>query len=296
MVDDCDRDHGWLFSYMHIDGPNLGEVVHQQRLNRINEDDEGYQVPEDDGDDIEVVEPPSDRNNRGPTNRERFYDVTDSLNMAKLNSFEVNKIFRTPPLNHGGILEPFFGVRYIKFEDVYQDQDYWTYDEDGLSPLWPPPRPWTIPIAVTDAEIEDLFTDRYLFQNQMLAGQLGIRWLKRTSRWNLSAEFRAFAAQNWQHLNRTYTVERTYYDGPGQGSEVDYIANYKETHDWHATATVVGTDIRALAAYEVTRDIKLEVGMQFLGFFTGIGRGPDINLNSDEVVMVGTTFGFVVNK
>ncbi len=44
MVDDVDHDHGWLFSYMHIDGPNVGNIVLQQRLNRLNEDDEGFVI------------------------------------------------------------------------------------------------------------------------------------------------------------------------------------------------------------------------------------------------------------
>ena len=72
----------------------------------------------------DIVNPPSDRNDEGPPNRRRFYDLTDSLNFAKLNSLELNKIFRLAPLHDGGILEPFFGVRYMKFEDTFQRQNY----------------------------------------------------------------------------------------------------------------------------------------------------------------------------
>jgi hypothetical protein len=308
MVDDVDYDHGWLFAYIHVDGPNWGNAVHQQRLNRLNEDDEG--VPEPDtgtggggggGAAADVVDPPSDRNNAGPftlggTGRERFYDVTDSLNNAKLNSLELNKIFRMDPLSHGSILEPFCGVRYIKFEDRFLRQYYQIYDADGLSPVFPPGGPTSLPIAYEDGEIEDLNTFNSLLSNQMIGGQLGLRWLYRVSRWNLSSEFRAFAMQNFQHQNRSYTVERTYYDGQGSGSEVNAIQNFRATEDLRATETVAGTDIRALAAYEVTRDIKLEAGLQFLGFFTGVGRGPDLReRNSDPVVMVGLTFGFELN-
>jgi hypothetical protein len=294
MVDDVNHDHGWMFSYLHIDGPNLGEVVNQQRLNRINDDDEGFPAPDED--DPEYVEPPSDRNDVGPPNRERRYLITDSLNMCKLGSLELNKIFRMPPLHHGGIIEPFLGFRYMKFEDTYLDTDYRVYDADGLSPIWPPLPPTSIPIEYLDSEIEQLFTDHYLFQNQMIGGQLGFRWSRRTSRWNLSAEFRAMAFQNFQHLKRTYDVTRIYYDGAGSGSEVDAIIKSRETEDWHTTETVVGGDIRATAAYELFRDFSLEVGVQYIGMFTGIGRGNDIDYNSEDVNMIGTTFGFVMRK
>ncbi len=295
-------DHGWLFNFTSIDGPNEAEVVHQQRLNRLNEDDEG-RPPPDDGtgtDDDDAVEPVSDRNDRGPPNRERFYDITNTLNGGNYNSLEINKLFRTDPLMHGGILEPFFGFRYVRFRDVYIEQDYQVYDDDGLQPVWPPLPPIVAdpppPIDYRDSTIEQLFSNNYELDNQMIGGQLGLRWLRRTSRWNLSSEFRAFAFQNFQHLTQKYDVTRTYYDGQGSGSEVEAILNYEAQQDWHTTETVVGTDIRAEAAYEVTRDISLTVGMQFLGFFTGIGRGPNILENSEELVMVGTTFGIIWNR
>jgi hypothetical protein len=59
---------------------------------------------------------------------------------------------------------------------------------------------------------------------------------------------------------------------------------------------VVATDIRAQAAYEVTRDVKLQVGMQYLGFFDGIGRGQFISYNSQDLHLIGLTFGFEVNR
>lgn len=307
MIEDVDCDHGWLFSYMHIDGPNEGNVVRQQRLNRVNEDDEGYQPPttdDDDDDQQDYVNPDSDRNNLGPPDRERFYDVTDSLNMAKLNSVELNKVFRPAPLNHGGIVEPFFGVRYIKFEDTFLRQDYVSdtfqtgtdidntviLDPDNNLIFW-----WRQEIPVFTG-LEILYSDRFKFDNQMLLGQLGLRWLKRVSRWNLSSEFRAFAGENFQHLSRSSDIEVTWYDGSGQGSEVNEIRRFRETQEWRATETMVGTDIRAMAAFELTRDVKLTAGVQFLGFFTGVGRGPFIDRNSETVTALGTTFGVEVNR
>jgi len=303
MIDDVDHDHGWLVSYMHIDGPNVASHLIQEKLNRVNEDDEGF-VQQDTGNqggggqqDVgDFVNPPSDRNDEGPPNRWRFYNLANSLNFAKLNSVELNKIFRLDPLHDGGIVEPFFGVRYLKFEDTFQRQNVRIWDPDGFSPILPPFDPSSIPIEFQDSTTEDLITDHFLFSNQIITGQLGVRWLRRVSRWNLTAELRAFGGQNYQHLTRTYDVERIYYDGQGTGSEVDGIVKYKNTADWHANATVVGTDVRALAQFEITRDFKLECGVQFLGLFTGIGRGPFIDENSQAATAVGTTFGFTVNR
>jgi hypothetical protein len=94
----------------------------------------------------------------------------------------------------------------------------------------------------------------------------------------------------------TRTIEFTGYDGEGEGAEVTFVRNTVDHFDENRTATVLGSDIRALAAFEVTRDVKLQFGMQFLGLFSGIGRGLDIMENSETVTMVGATFGFVVNR
>ncbi len=304
MIDDVDHDHGWLFSYMKVDGPNAYDRLVRERINRLNEDDEGRPEPQQQGQggqqqQIDVVEPPIDRNNVGPPNRQRNYYVSDSLNLGELSHVELNKLFRMEPLNHGGLLEPFFGVRYTKFDSLDQDQTYIRYDEDGfvfLDPPFPPADPANPDfVDIGDTEIEDLITDRFRYVNHMIGGQLGFRWLKRLNRWNLSSEVRAFAYHNFQQMQRRVDIERTYYDGGGQGSEVDGVVFTRNTENYHATATVVGTDIRAEAAFEVTRDISLNFGMQFLGFFTGIGRGRSLSLNSQDLIMVGGTVGIVVN-
>jgi hypothetical protein len=305
-------DHGWLFSYMHIDGPNVSDIVHQQRLNRLNEDDPdtagggGQNQPQQ----LVGVEPASDRNQSGPPDRERFYNVTNSLNEAKLNSLELNKVFRMAPLTHGGILEPFLGFRYVKFEDstvrqtyIGANVTYLTTDppiiiDPGTDPIvgpggviLPGRAPITFPAPPGAVGVEALLSDEFLLSNQMIGGQLGLRWYQRVSRWNLSSELRAFGMENFQHLSRSTEREYTFYDSAAQGADVTSIRTLRTTQERNATATVIGTDIRAEAAYEITRDLKLIVGMQFLGFFSGVGRGPFIGQNSETLTMVGTTFG-----
>ena len=301
MIDDVDHDHGWLFSYMHVDGPNAFHTLPQERINRLNEDDEGRDDPQtgqqgQQQQQQDSVEPPIDRNNVGPPERQRTFFISDSRNAGDLMGIELNKIFRMEPLNHGGLLEPFLGFRYNKFVSIDQDQTVIRYDDTGVAFPFPPAAVDPVNFDIDSAETEDFLSDRYLFTNHMVGGQLGFRWLKRLNRWNLSSEVRAFGFHNFQQLQRSNTIERTYYDGGGQGAEVDGVVRSSETQDFHATSTVLGTDIRADAAFEVTRDISLTGGMQFLGFFTGIGRGTNINLNSEELVMVGLTFGVIVNR
>lgn len=288
-----DDNHGWGFTYMHIDGPNVNEIVRVERINRVNEDDEGRPPPDED--DPMFVYPPQDRNQSGPTNSARFYDVTDSVNDGNFNSLELNKIWRLAPLQHGGLLEPFVGVRYAQFTDTFNRGDYIRYDEEGTVVPMLPQTPTDMP-PFDDATIEDYIQDWYMFQNEMIGGQLGVRWLKEASRWNLSSELRGFAFQNFQTLTRTFNQQRTYYDGFGTGAEAQAMEFSKDITYHHATATVVGCDIRAEAAYEVTRDFHLTVGCQFIGMFTGIGRGPNIHENSEDLIMTGVSFGAVWNR
>jgi hypothetical protein len=290
MMDDVDHDHGWLFSYIHIDGPNVYDRTYAERLGRVNEDDEGMPDADDD-DPPDPVNPPQDRNDVGPPDRQRRYLVSNSLNDGNLMGFEFNKLFRTKPLNKGQLLEPFFGFRYLKFDDIFQRQGYYRYDDTGLQPIWPPLPPTDQPIAYDDATIEDLITDRYSFTNHMVGGQLGFRLLHRVSRWNLSAECRVFGFGNFQKHTYTHAVVRTYNDGD---PEAQIWTRSEQTT--HKTSAVVGTDIRAEAAYELTRDVSLQVGTQFFGFFKGIGRGPFDWDNQQDVIMIGTTFGIVWNR
>lgn len=304
MIDDVNHDHGWLFSTMTMYGPGEGDVIRVQRLNRFNDQDDGMPDPTTGTGTgtgggttaTTLVEPASDRNNQGPPNRLRFYDVTQSVNMGDLRSYELNKLFRMEPLNDGGILEPFFGFRYMRFRDRYINQDYIMYSDDGVQSRLPPLPPSTLPVAVTDLTVEDLFNDQYMFTNNMVGGQVGLRWLKRVSRWNFNTEFRFFGFQNFQNLSRHYAVERTYYDGGGSGSQVTKIVNAElAREDSHRSETVFGTDIRAEVQYELYRDFSLMAGVQVLGMYRGVGRGIDLNYSQD-LIMVGSTFGFVVNR
>jgi hypothetical protein len=299
-----EEDHGWLVSFMHINGPSEFNVLTQERINVVQGGDETT-ISEDTiilrGNPNAVTDPPNqtlplrDLNDRATG--ERNYRLQDSLNNAKLNSFEFNKTFRLSPRHYGSIVEPFLGFRYFGFEDYFQRDVYSRFDlttgqllyTTAFFLVFPPP-------DFDNIGVEQLDRVHARFRNDMFGGQLGVRWYKQKSRWNLSGEVRAFAVQNFQSLNTTFFTERTIYDGGGPDSTVQVVLYEQTKTSANASEFVFGTEVRAEAAYELTRFIQLRAGMQFMDFGRGIGRGGNILDNDQDVILVGATFGVAVNR
>ena len=59
---------------------------------------------------------------------------------------------------------------------------------------------------------------------------------------------------------------------------------------------VWGGEIRMDATYELTRDVSLQGGFVLLDLGKGIGRGLTPTNNSQDVMMVGVSLGFTVNR
>ena len=275
--------HGWLVSIQNITGPNAKDRIRQERNNRFAED----AAPQD-----EAVDPPQDNNNRETGARDYF--ITDSLNVANLNSFEINKTFLMSPLHNGAIVEPFFGFRYMRFSDFDRSDDYTRYDDEGnpvpVIPIGPPPA-----VQPSDAAFEDFLSTNATFENNLVGGQLGFRYSQHRSRWLLSGEVRAFAFSNLQNLHLSQLQVVTEVD-VGTGNEPDSEQQKIINTYSHGTEFVFGGEIRAEAAYEVTRDVSLRLGMEFLDLATGIGRGSDQSRNSEDVQLFGLTFGLTINR
>ncbi|MCP4857775.1 MAG: hypothetical protein GY903_25105, partial [Fuerstiella sp.] len=178
--------------------------------------------------------------------------------------------------------------------DFNRGDDYTRYDDEGnpvpVIPIGPPPA-----VQPSDAAFEELISNRASFENNLVGGQIGFRYSQHRSRWLLSGEARAFAFTNLQNMELTQLQVVTEVD-VGTGNEPDseqqkIIRSYS-----HGTEFVFGGEIRAEAAYEVTRDVSLRVGMEFLNLAAGIGRGRDPARNSEDVQMFGATFGVTVNR
>ena len=273
---------GWTSSVWHFSGPNEYFARVQERLNRRNENDpsDGQDPGGGGGQTGEPII--QDRNPRA-------YLVANALNVARFTSFEINRVFRRKELHYGGLFEPFCGVRYMKFIDFGRADDYARFasDADGNIDLNTPAAegPWEV-----------YTTNRSEFENTMLGGQLGFRLSKQTGHWLLSTEFRAFAMQNWQFFRIKSEETQTRYDDIGTDATVEIVLENSAIGNADDAAFVWGGEIRMDATYELTRDINLQGGFVLLDLGKGVGRGISFSNNSQDVMMVGVSLGFTVNR
>lgn len=155
-----EEEHGWLFSFWHIDGPNSINVLTQERINVYEEDDEIYGTPDaiilrggggggggttTPGQPVPGY-PVQDRNN--PITGQRDYRLEDYLNVATLQSWELNKTLRCNQKHYGSWVEPFCGFRYMNFSSNTNVDNYLRYDEETALPApsrcrFPRPMPRT---------------------------------------------------------------------------------------------------------------------------------------------------------
>lgn len=308
-----EEDHGWLMSFSHIDGPNAYHILEVERINVVEGEDITTIPPDavilrgsDAGggggqgqptavDPAFPVFPVRDRNN--PVTQGRDYIVRDSLNVADLSSFEFNKTFRIDPLHYGSIIEPFFGFRYFSFNDYFEQGRYSRFDTaTGLLVYSTDVFAFPPPPDLDDVGVEQFDLFRAHFQNHMFGGQIGSRWFKQKSRWNLAGEVRAFAVQNFQSFTFTTNTERTIYESGTGDPEINGVLYNSTITNGHSAEFVFGTEVRAEAAYELTKYIQLRGGVQFLEFARGIGRGTNLLQNDEDVTMAGATFGLTVNR
>lgn len=275
---------GWLFSMKHIGGPGVYNTIYQERINRVNVDDTGPT-------DQTQVQPFLDANDSQIGTR--VYILGDSLNVAGLSSFEINKTWRREPYRYGGVIEPMMGLRYTSFKDYALNQSY----NRSLALI---SAPGTVS---TTTDVETLISNETTIRNDMFGGQLGARYFNYYKRWTLSSELRAFGMQNFQNRSFRQRSETTEYDGIDIGSEVvatDYTSGsgFVESSN---SEFVVGFEARAEAAYQVTKYFSIRGGVDVLNFAKGIWRGANpgfgnINEHSQDVQMAGFTFGLTLNR
>ncbi|MFY7967459.1 MAG: hypothetical protein ACOVNV_00130 [Pirellulaceae bacterium] len=277
------EDDGWNFSAFHISGPNVYNETLVSRLNIYNEDDNA---------DNEDFIPLDWRNDVGYG--ERFYRLRDSLNAGKFSHLEINKTWRREPTRLGGIVEPMVGVRLSDFTDLARNDNYTTFPVDT-----------DLDFAV-DSSAELLTSEIVETSNRMLAPQVGVRYYKYYSRWTLSTDFKGFLGANWQSQHSAFRQFQTIYDGIPPGVGDDPILPVSQAGTSFAGRKnqefVIGLDWRAESAYQVTRAIELRMGFNLLYYGRGIWRGATLisgqnpNLNDQELVMPGFTFGFAINR
>jgi hypothetical protein len=263
-----DNDKGWTFSTMHMSGPNIYNQYEQRLAN----------AP------IVPIVP-------GVGVDERLDTIRDSVNVGSFFSFEANKTWRLEPYRYGGILEPMIGIRYSRFEDVSQQDQYQLSNSVGF------------PEIATDVALERITRDIAYTNNHMLLGQFGFRYTKFVRRWTFSNDAKVFAGHVYQNQNNVTESRNTFYDTPvAEGDDPLQTRTSATYFGRKNNENTVGFDIRVEGAYKATKYVDLRAGFQMLYFGRGIWRGAT-NLgggnqfaNDQNLIMPGFTFGLTLNR
>lgn len=266
-----EEDTGWQAIITHISGPNVYESFFQERIDRYNDDDDG----------TTPVNPVSDRN-------PRYYQLKDSVNVSTFSSCELNKTWRRKEFHNGTILEPLLGFRAMNFRNVIRRDTYSRYEADAAGQ----PDPGSPNV---EGVYEELVSRFDTYQNHMVGGQLGTRLFHQRGHWMLSGEVRFFGCANFQHFTTQTDDTITRYGGLDTSPPELIISNSTWVHN-NANVFVWGGEVRAEASYELTREVNLRFGFEFLDLGQGIGRSNNIQNNDEDVQMYGLTFGFTVNR
>jgi hypothetical protein len=290
-----EEDNGWLATVWHMGGPNAYDTITVTRVNRFEPEDTKIIDPRFppttvDGDsastDLTLLLPPEDRND--PDLGYRAFNVQDSINVLNVGGFELNKTWRMRPYQHGGILEPFVGLRWIHLRDEFLRQQYDTavFDLDGD--------------GTPDIATETLVSNQAITKNDLFGGQLGCRYTYFRNRWTLSTDLRVFAGQIFQKQAAETKVETSFYD-PTSLDPITVIGFnppvnptvFRNDNDEFG----FGFDLRAEAAYQLTKYIALRGGLQVYDVAQGVWRGgPQGGRNDQNLLMAGVTFGFTINR
>jgi hypothetical protein len=258
-----DEEYGWGIVGLHVDGPNEDRVFSNQ---------EGDPLLRFDSSRLEFI---------------------DSVNQASLSGVEINRIFKRHHFHGGGILEPFVGLKYMKFNDkMVRTSEYFTFD---LSPA--------VPDNILDTDL--LFRGYGSVENNMLGAQAGFRMFKEVGHWRLGTEMRFFCMQNWEFVEGRVESSST--------SSANILLLTVPTYtSFDDQATVWGGELKVDASYQITRDLSIHVGFMMLDLGKGVGRGdlsipdPDpilletpnaqLVVDQQDVFIGGVTFGFEVNR
>jgi hypothetical protein len=207
----------------------------------------------------------------------------DSLNIATMSSFELNKMWRRKEFHDHSVLDLLLGFRMIQYNDYYRRE---VTTKGEVAP--PDPDLWAI---VYNNQLAQ-------FENMMYGGQFGGRWFNQRGHWLLSVEARMFALANNQMFTQTtefISVDADVTDGDNIRL-IGVPEIQRSQTNAHRAQFCWGGEVRVEAAYELTRDISLRVGGMFCDLGQGVGRGNLINLNDQDVQIAGVTFGVTINR
>ena len=177
------------------------------------------------------------------------FDYLEAHNQIAIWGVELNYLYRRHPNHYGGIIELFFGARYLEFEE--------SFNVDALG--------GTLADSFWNTEAE----------NHLVGPQIGARWFRKRGRWTCSAEGRAFAGYNSQNVFLDGQLGSELWDGdPLLLPAVGEITNMRPRlvqHTRHFREWSPGGEVRVDFKYQLTRAISAGVG--WTGFWIdGIAR------------------------
>lgn len=208
---------------------------------------------------------------------------------------ELMYTYRMHPRRHGGIVELYFGVRYIEFDDTFSVEANGTVDDDDDDPDTPSIISGTLTNSFWNTEVE----------NHIVGPQVGVKWFRQAGRWTVSAEGRFLAGFNRQNYKQSGIL----------GSELTPLGSEGMPYLMGPTAFAHGAHVnqwspigeaRVHIDYEFTRAISAGFGWSAI-WMDGIARGstsvlyqvPSMGLitsnNDQDVLMHGYNLRLSIN-
>ncbi len=275
---------GWAFTWTEMSVAE-GDFIRHEAANRVNND----AVVANLGFDSFPFE------TNVPGTNYRFFDVGNSENIFRYDSYELNRTWRLEPYHYGGILEPLIGIRWMRVDDTNRVTRLNTDGDIAGGGDFVP----------ADFAGDQFTTEQSFTENEMFGGQIGFRYLKYRDRFTYSADFRVFSGGSWQNSITSLETLRVLYGVPpiGEGDsttdiQLDKTANVHDRND----EIFVGFDIRGELGYQLTKMVSLRAGFQVIDIGTGLWRGGSSNAGNlsagdrdQDLFMVGGTFGISLN-
>ena len=212
--------------------------------------------------------------------QDNVFQLRSNVNVGSYAGVELNKTFRVHVGEHGTFFEPFGGFRYGHFQEDLNTETLVV--DDPLNPI--------VEVGTGTAGV---------FHNTMYGGQIGIRGYNRKGHWIISGELRGFGQMNYQEMSvrRTQITVVDNLDGTFNVGNPIITRNAQDFDEF-----VVGGELRLEAAYEITREIRVNVGLEVMHLGRGIGRGVNEDslsaafINDQAVTYSGIYFGLQMNR
>ena len=198
----------------------------------------------------------------------------------------------------GGTFEWFIGPRFLYIEDTF-GVTTGTDSADGVVPSFMGGSAWGSQAI-----------------NNIIGGEIGLRWFKKQGRWMFSTEGRFMAGLNRQNINVQSNLVRNPAPGGSTATNPLYLGSSAASHQAYATEFSPAVELRLEGRYQFTRALSFHAGwtgiwvdniargtsvIDYTVSSTGVGynipaMGVDMSGNKQNLIMNGLTLGFDFNR